>query len=206
MGKLIRFEKFTPKVFATLIFAVVLVAVADPKPGEAYFIAALCVIGVGELIRVWAAGHLRKNAELTTTGPYSFVKNPLYVGTFLITAGVCVLAKGGRTGQGLVDNMNWMFLGGFVLTFLVYYVPYKRKREGERLRGIFGELWDVYDRNVPDYFPRITPFRHPAAAPRRWSVSVACENSEQWTGLAVAALALAITFNSPIIDFFAGLI
>jgi len=205
MGKLVRFEKLTPKVFVTLVFGIVLVAVAEPKPVEPYYIAALCVIGVGETIRLWAAGHLRKNAELTTTGPYAFVKNPLYVGTFLITTGICVLAKGGRTGHPWVDNLNWILLGLFILTFLVYYIPYKRKREGNRLREIFGETWDVYDRNVPDYFPRLTPFSHPASAPRRWSAAVTCENSEQWTGMAVAALALAITFNAPIIDFFAGL-
>lgn len=159
MPKLLRVKKFTPKVVFTILFAMALVATAEPHHGEAYFIVSACVIALGETIRIWAAGHLRKNQELTTTGPYSFVKNPLYVGTFLITAGLCVMAKGARTGHPFMDNLNWILLGLFVLAFLVYYVPYKRKREGDRLREIFGEDWDVYDKSVPDYFPRLTPFR-----------------------------------------------
>jgi protein-S-isoprenylcysteine O-methyltransferase Ste14 len=202
VAKLVRFNKFTIKVLATLVCGILLVAVADPKPGETYFFVALSLILLGEGVRIWAAGHLRKNAELTTTGPYSHVKNPLYIGTFLITTGMCVLAWGGRTGHPVFDNLNWIVLGGFILMFLAYYVPYKRKREGERLRKIFGEAWDVYDRNVGDYLPRLTSFRHPQAGPRNWSLAVVMENSELWTAMAVFGLALAIAFNRPIIEFF----
>src|SRR3989304_4033718 len=46
----------------------------------------------GEGLRLWAAGHLRKNKQLTATGPYSYVKNPLYIGTLLITVGASALA------------------------------------------------------------------------------------------------------------------
>lgn len=201
----VRFEKFTVKVLVTLVCGVLLVAVADPKPGEAYFFVALALILLGETLRIWAAGHLRKNEELTTTGPYARVKNPLYIGTFLITVGMCLLAWGGRTGHPIVDNLNWILLGGFFLMFVAYYVPYKRKREGERLRKIFGEAWDLYDRNVGDYIPRLTAFRHPQTQPRSWSAAIVAENSEHWTAMAVVGLALAIIFNGPIIAFFSAL-
>lgn len=205
MGDRVRFNKFTLKVLVTLVCGVLLVAVADPRPGEAYFFVALALIVLGEILRLWAAGHLRKNEELTTTGPYAWVKNPLYIGTFLITTGMCLLAWGGRTGHPIFDNLNWMILGGFLLMFVAYYVPYKRKREGERLRKIFGEAWEQYDSNVRDYIPRLSPYRHPQAQPRSWSVAVVAENSEHWTAMAVAGLALAIIFNDPIIGFLGGL-
>lgn len=197
----VRIRKFTPKVVFTILFAVTLVAVADPKPREPYYISSLFVIALGEMVRIWAAGHLRKNKELAVHGPYAFVKNPLYTGTFLIGTGLCVLSKGGRTGNLVFDHLNWGLLALFILMFLLYYVPYKRRREGERLRRIFGEQWEVYDSNVPDYLPRLTPFRHPSAPRRSWSLAALFENSEHWTGMAVLALVLAITFNGPIIEW-----
>jgi protein-S-isoprenylcysteine O-methyltransferase Ste14 len=205
MSKLIRFKKFTPKTAITLLIGITLVGIAEPKPAEAYYIAALCAIGLGELVRLWAAGHLHKNDELTVTGPYAFVKNPLYIGTFLISGGMCVLAARTPVGVIYVDYLNWAFLGLFILTFIVYYVPYKRKREGDRLRRIFGEAWDEYDKRVPDYLPKLVPYRIPDAPPAKWSWAAVCRNSEQWTALAVISLVLAITFNEHLISLFSGL-
>src|SRR5262249_61355403 len=49
----------------------------------------------GALIRAWASGHLRKNAELAVSGPYAFTRNPLYFGSFIMAA------RGGGFGGGL---------------------------------------------------------------------------------------------------------
>jgi protein-S-isoprenylcysteine O-methyltransferase Ste14 len=205
MSKLIRFKKFTPKTAFTLLVGIVLVAIAEPNPAEAYYIVALCAIGLGEFVRLWAAGHLHKNDELTVSGPYAFVKNPLYIGTFLISVGMCVLAARTPVGVIYIDYINWVLLGLFLLTFIAYYVPYKRKREGDRLRRIFGEAWDAYDQRVPDYLPKLVPYRPSDAPSVRWSWAAVCRNSEQWTAVAVTALVLAITFNEHLIPLFSGL-
>src|SRR5262245_39023923 len=53
----------------------------------------------GALIRAWASGHLRKNAELATGGPYAYTRNPLYFGSFLMAVGCAVC--GGTWWLGL---------------------------------------------------------------------------------------------------------
>ena len=47
----------------------------------------------GEALRIWAAGHLEKSREVTTSGPYRFVRHPLYVGSSIMGAGVAVAAN-----------------------------------------------------------------------------------------------------------------
>src|SRR5215213_5268758 len=49
------------------------------------------LIFAGLAIRSWSAGILRKTRELTTTGPYAVIRNPLYVGSFMIMSGFCTL-------------------------------------------------------------------------------------------------------------------
>jgi protein-S-isoprenylcysteine O-methyltransferase Ste14 len=72
------------------IGALLLVIVAKPQfPG---IWIGMVLIFLGEGIRTWAAGHLQKNEVLTVTGPYAYVKNPLYIGSIFITAGFCILA------------------------------------------------------------------------------------------------------------------
>jgi protein-S-isoprenylcysteine O-methyltransferase Ste14 len=43
---------------------------------------------VGEAIRIWAAGHVEKGREVTTSGPYAFTRHPLYVGSVIIGVGL----------------------------------------------------------------------------------------------------------------------
>jgi protein-S-isoprenylcysteine O-methyltransferase Ste14 len=44
----------------------------------------------GEAVRVWAAGHLEKGREVTTSGPYAFTRHPLYVGSSIIGVGLAI--------------------------------------------------------------------------------------------------------------------
>src|ERR1700742_4102168 len=48
---------------------------------------------IGLMIRAWASGYLKKNMELTVTGPYAYTRNPLYLGTFIMGGGIA-LASG----------------------------------------------------------------------------------------------------------------
>lgn len=167
-----KLTKITTKTVLAAVVAGVMFALAKDKQLEpAWFIPGAAVTFLGEWLRLWAAGHLRKNKQLTTTGPYSYVKNPLYIGTLLITLGYSAMA------------MNiWIMIGGFVW-FFIYYAPHKKKQENEKLVGSFGEAWTVYDKAVPDYLPRFTPY--PARGANRWSFSVVKENSEHETAIGV---------------------
>jgi phospholipid methyltransferase len=63
---------------------------AKPTPRSLVWGAAVTVIG--EILRVWAAGHLEKGREVTVSGPYAFTRHPLYVGSSIIGAGVSIAA------------------------------------------------------------------------------------------------------------------
>jgi len=134
------------------------------KPYLLGMVIGIILITIGEGIRIWAAGHLQKNEVLTVTGPYAYVKNPLYIGSILITTGFCILA----------DNIYILAMATFMFCF--HYIPYKKRVEGERLRAIFGERFEDYDRNVPDYIPRRTPYSNEKAS---WQLKNIFENSEE---------------------------
>jgi protein-S-isoprenylcysteine O-methyltransferase Ste14 len=167
-----KLTKITAKTVLAAVVAVIMFYLAKDKQLEpGWFIPGAATTLLGEWLRLWAAGHLRKNKQLTTTGPYSYVKNPLYLGTLLITIGYSAMA------------MNiWIMIGGFVW-FFIYYAPHKKKQENEKLVGSFGDAWTVYDKAVPDYLPRFTPY--PARGSNRWSFAVVKENSEHETALGV---------------------
>jgi len=200
--KLSRLRKITWRLVFVYALIVILVVCArqDPlKYVRPWFWGGFALVALGEWVRMWAAGHLVKNKVLTFTGPYAYVKNPLYIGTFLCMVGFSIMALGDPAGVWWQANMNWILLGIGILGFVAYYVPYKKKREGDRLHDIFGEAWDHYDRAVPDYFPKLTRYERASNAP--WSWKAACENSEQWTPFAIAAGTLALLFNKVLIDF-----
>ena len=68
-------------------FGVFLVAFASPALWSFAVGSALIVPGV--MLRLWAAGHVRKNQYLETHGPYAFVRHPQYLGNCLLAAGFC---------------------------------------------------------------------------------------------------------------------
>lgn len=102
-------------------------------------------IGVsGLLLRGYAAGYLKKQEVLTTTGPYAFTRNPLYLGS-------AILAAGGAWGMH-----SWISAGVLSVYFtMVYYVV--MRREEEELRGHFGDAFERYAKTVPLFLPRVIP-------------------------------------------------
>ena len=127
---------------------------------------------LGEVIRIWAAGHLQKNEVMTVTGPYAHVKNPLYIGSIFITAGFCMMA----------DNIYLLAAAFFMFCF--HYIPYKKRVEGDRLKKIFGSQYEDYDAKVPDYLPRWTPYSKEKAS---WQFRCFIENSEEGILLIILA-------------------
>lgn len=117
---------------------------ARPSPSSLAAGAFIAIIGL--VIRAWASGHLKKNLELTTSGPYAHTRNPLYLGTFLLGTGVAV---GGGT--------PW-FVALFAAFYLLIYVPVMLA-EAETLRGLFAEDYESYREQVPLFVPRFAPYR-----------------------------------------------
>ena len=106
---------------------------------------------LGLAIRAWAAGHIRKNAQLATSGPYAFTRNPLYLGSFLLGLGFTIAS--GR----------WVLALLFVALFLGIYFPVMRV-EASTMAELFGKDFEAYRRSVPLFLPRLTPFRQSATA------------------------------------------
>jgi protein-S-isoprenylcysteine O-methyltransferase Ste14 len=72
------------------LFSGVALWLADPSIRTLQAGGAIAVLG--EATRVWAAGHLEKGREVTTSGPYAFTRHPLYLGSTLIGIGLAVAA------------------------------------------------------------------------------------------------------------------
>lgn len=166
---------------------------ADPIPST---YAAGCVLAfAGILMRVWGCGHLRKNEELVTSGPYAHVKHPLYLGTFLIALGGIVAAGSPRVPGILL----WIVAGPvFLGAFFGYYLPRKKRVEGERMARFFGESYAEYARNVPDFFPSSSPWS--GAASRPWDYATFRRNHEIGMDLLVAGLFAAILLLPPVLQ------
>lgn len=63
------------------------------RPTRESLIAGAAIAALGEAIRIWAAGHLEKSREVTTSGPYRFTRHPLYVGSIVIAIGFAIAAR-----------------------------------------------------------------------------------------------------------------
>lgn len=111
------------------------------------------VLGLG--LRAWAAGHLAKNQDLATSGPYSYTRNPLYLGTLLVAAGLAV--GGFRVGLAVL----------FGAVFLLIYLPVIGLEE-QHLRRLF-PAYEEYARRVPAILPRFLPAAS-SDARFRWSL------------------------------------
>lgn len=138
-------------------------------------------IVLGEAVRFWAAGHLRKTVELTTSGPYRYTRNPLYLGRLLIFTGLCIMAR-------LPWGLNWALLLFGYTVFFGYYLRRKERVEPARLRQFHGEAFDRYHRAVPALFPALRPWDGGQLA--GWSSDRMLRNREHWMVLALLALSL----------------
>ncbi len=118
-----------------------------PRPLTLLIGGAIALPGLG--LRAWATGHLRKNDELATTGPYAYTRNPLYLGSFVMGAGFTVAS--GRFILGII----------FAALFLGIYVPVMRV-ESATLAKLFGESYQRYVEAVPLFLPRLSPYRYGA--------------------------------------------
>ncbi len=115
------------------------------KPTWPFLLLGAAIALLGILLRAIASGHVEKNRVLAMTGPYAYVRNPLYLGSIVIGVGFGVAARD-----------LWVFVA-IILLFAVVYVPVIRSEE-TFLRGQFRE-YDDYARRVPGLLPHTLLFR-----------------------------------------------
>lgn len=103
---------------------------------------ALCFAGA--TIRFWASGYLRKDSRPAVGGPYAWVRNPLYLGTYLMALGTAISVE------------NWWLTGVLTVLYAAVY-HFIILDEETKLQRIFGEPYAHYCQLVPRFFPRPWP-------------------------------------------------
>ncbi|MBS3761665.1 MAG: isoprenylcysteine carboxylmethyltransferase family protein [Planctomycetes bacterium] len=123
----------------------------------------MCILG--NIVRLWAAGHVRKSKELERHGPYAFVRHPQYLGNSLIAIGLSLAA-------GLpLAILIWVAL------FLGFYVPAIR-REDAKLHRRFDEDWEKWAARTPAVVPLHGAPDNPGVHAAEWSLLQALKNGE----------------------------
>jgi protein-S-isoprenylcysteine O-methyltransferase Ste14 len=168
-----------------------------PRPVAVAWSLALVLPGLW--LRGYASGYVKKNRELTITGPYAHTRNPLYLGSMLIAAGFAVAL------------LSWPVALVLAVGFTVIYVPVIASEE-RFLRATFPGF-DAYCRSVPRLIPRLTPARPtvdkslPAsdeaatgAAAGSFSVTLYLQHREYNAAIGAALLYLSLLFLRPAIQ------
>ena len=140
---------------------------ARPTPRSLAIGGAVAVIG--EVVRIWAAGHLDKGREVTQSGPYRFTRHPLYLGSAIVAAGVAVASA--RLAVVLIVGM-----------YMAVTIGSAMRHEEENMRVQFGREYEAYLRTTA---PGVT---------RAFSVERAMKVNKEYkaiVGLVVAGLILA---------------
>ena len=96
---------------------------------------------IGLTIRLIASGYVLKNKELSTTGPYSYVRHPLYTGNLILLIGLAI-----------INGLWWSFLIGFL--FAIFYYPTAIEYEDRKLRQLFPDDWPQWAEKTPALWPK----------------------------------------------------
>lgn len=103
---------------------------------------AISLILLGLATRMYASGFVLKNKELSTTGPYAFVRHPLYTGNIMILIGLC-----------LINGFFWSFVTAFI--FLWFYYPTAIEYEDRKLKSLFPDTWEEWASMTPALMPKM---------------------------------------------------
>jgi len=154
-----------------------------PQPAAVAWSVALVLPGLA--LRGYAAGCVKKNCELTVTGPYAHTRNPLYLGSMLIAAGFALAL------------LSWPVALVLAVGFGVIYVPVIALEE-RFLRAAFPEF-EQYCRRVPRLIPRLTPTPNPGSesADGTFSFALYLKHREYNAVLGAALLYLSLIFMRP---------
>jgi protein-S-isoprenylcysteine O-methyltransferase Ste14 len=134
----------------------------------------LLLVIPGLWLRGYAAGYVKKNAELTVTGPYAHTRNPLYLGSMLIAFGFAAASR------------SIVIVVLLAVLFAIIYVPVIRSEE-EFLRKTFAGF-DAYCASVPRLFPRLLPARMEGSVAGQFSFPLYLKHREYNALMGAAAI------------------
>jgi protein-S-isoprenylcysteine O-methyltransferase Ste14 len=158
-----------------------------PRPEAVAWSLALVIPGLW--LRGYASGYVKKNQELTTTGPYAWVRNPLYLGSILIAAGFAVAL------------LSWAVAVALTVMFVAIYVPVIASEE-RFLRATFPGF-EAYCRQVPRLIPRFGPVRAAADEERgRFSLALYLKHREYNALIGAILLYISLVFLRPVVSEF----
>ncbi len=133
----LRYHEASRQWFA--VFFVLLVSLLGTTQ-PVFFIVGTVIAALGIAVRMWAAGHVKKNKVLATDGPYAYVRHPLYVGNILLLAGFSIASM-----------LWWSYL---LMAFLLwFYYPPTIAYEDSKLHDIFGEQWENWSKDIHALIP-----------------------------------------------------
>ncbi len=186
---------FTYRSYTPIPFLILMVIFAQPTPLS--LVIGFVVVFAGELIRFWGVSIVGAETRTTgtvggtfliTSGPFAYVRNPLYLGNMLLYAGVGVMS---------LALFPWLLLVAIVWFYVQYYLIVTR--EEEYLAERFGAEYEGYRREVRRFLPRLTPYRstQPPAKSVNPAEGLASERRTlQAIGLVTAALVILYLFRS----------
>jgi protein-S-isoprenylcysteine O-methyltransferase Ste14 len=190
-----RWEKVARRIRVPLGFvtaALYLVELGRHQPQPAAVLTSLALVLPGLWLRGYASGYVKKNRELTQTGPYAYTRNPLYLGSILIAAGFAVALR------------SWVVAVALMVFFAAIYVPVIASEE-RFLRATFADF-DAYCRRVP----RLIPWPTAASAPKgsqtevmsgNFSFELYLRHREYNSAIGAALLYLSLVFLRPALDW-----
>jgi protein-S-isoprenylcysteine O-methyltransferase Ste14 len=160
----------------------------------------LALVLPGLALRAAASGTVRKNRELTVSGPYAWTRNPLYLGSMLMAAGFAVAL------------LSWPLALVLALGFAVIYIPVIAGEE-QFLRATFAGF-DEYCRRVPRLIPRLAPAKAqigqgftpgppsgPEALSAGFSLALYLRHREYNAAIGAALLYLSLLCLRPLLEF-----
>lgn len=125
------------------LFIIILLIWAYPSINS-LIIGSILII-IGQVIHFISAGYLVKQEKLITAGPYRYVRNPFYVGSFLVDVGLCIVTQN-------------IYVAIVYLPIFYLIVIRRRVRKEERfLKEHFSEKYIEYCHLVPRFIPRLLP-------------------------------------------------
>jgi protein-S-isoprenylcysteine O-methyltransferase Ste14 len=172
-----------------LAAAIYLFTIWQHAPRSAAVAWSLALVLPGLWLRGYASGYVKKNQELTVTGPYAYTRNPLYLGSILIAAGFALAL------------LSWPMALVLGVGFSVIYIPVIASEE-RFLRGTFSNF-DEYCTKVPRIVPRLTAARMGSADPGgRFSLHLYLRHREYNAAMGAALLYLSLLFLRPALETF----
>jgi protein-S-isoprenylcysteine O-methyltransferase Ste14 len=171
--------KLFPKPYADLVarlrvtcgFIMVAAFAWFSRPDARSLAVGLPISALGLLLRGWATGHVEKNIRLAESGPYAYIRNPLYIGTLLVAMGFAI------------GSRQWPLAVLFGIVFLFIYLP-AIELEEQHLRKLFPDF-ALYAQRVPALWPTLLPIHRPQRF--RWELYIRNREYQALIGFVIGA-------------------